>query len=508
MRKSYGLSPVSVSEGLTAGIAERLAVKTAAGGKASSPPRAALRWIWAVAVLILAASAGLLATALRAERPVRPGWSHPLADGTTLRLEAVTFGTEHHWEPGFVPMSRLRSWLPFLPWRPEFSHFSNGEALVGWMTRRGAGGRTLGFEWWSTYDSLDEHGCRFFGDGQLNMSSVSPNGNSGASASGGRLGPPDPSARMTTAYFDLSSFPRRRQSIRLRLYGEALKRVAEFSIPNPVPGPHPVWTPEPLLITKQDGDLAITLLGLTPEEQYDYVEGKQIPIPSFSARFVYRQNGRPTDAWEVSGPELSDATGNVSPLNRCSLCPREAAWKLSARFFRTARARFAPTEVWTVRGVPVVGDGQVRRLSGSARIQGLTLQLDAIAGAGDITYTNRVPRASPSQRPNPTKGMPGLSISGSSGGGTERTEVTSGLPHVAVRWSGITDDWRVSLRAVDDRGRLIPGEHLGSYNDQRFFNLKIPPGSRKLDLTFAVHRARRAEFLVKPPRPLVPPKRG
>jgi hypothetical protein len=79
---------------------------------------------------------------------------------------------------------------------------------------------------------------------------------------------------------------------------------------------------------------------------------------------------------------------------------------------------------------------------------------------------------------------------------------------VAARISGMGDDWRLSLQAVDDRGRQFVGEPLASYNDQRFVNLKIPPGGRKLDLTFAVHRARRAEFLVKPPRPLVPPKPG
>jgi len=38
--------------------------------------------------------------------------------------------------------------------------------------------------------------------------------------------------------------------------------IAEFTAPNPTPGPHPVWMPEPLPIKKQTGNLTFALTEL------------------------------------------------------------------------------------------------------------------------------------------------------------------------------------------------------------------------------------------------------
>src|SRR5207245_1338800 len=62
----------------------------------------------------------------------------------------------------------------------------------------------------------------------------------------------------------LEAFPRRGKTVRVRFYDSAGYRpLAEFVAPNPDPGPHPTWTPEPFPITKRSGDLAFTLTELT-----------------------------------------------------------------------------------------------------------------------------------------------------------------------------------------------------------------------------------------------------
>src|SRR5438552_361720 len=112
--------------------------------------RSSHRWAWGAAALVMVALFLMLRAAVRMDLPGRPGWSQRLPDGTWLRLEAVTYGTQHHFEPGFLHLASLRQRLPFLPWAPGFDQTTPQDALLFWMTRRpAAGGRNMGFEWWT-----------------------------------------------------------------------------------------------------------------------------------------------------------------------------------------------------------------------------------------------------------------------------------------------------------------------------------------------------------------------
>jgi hypothetical protein len=465
------------------------------------PRRSTARlWIMAALAIIAAILTMMAAAALVGGARGRTALSRRLPDGTMLRLDAVTYGRQHSYEPGFFRLSRWRSWLPFLPWSPVFEERTEDDALVFWMSRRSASGRFLGFEWWDSFAAVDRHGCRFFGDGQLHMSEASPGGTSSSSVGGGRLAPTSPRDGMVVGYCLLQPFPRREPTVRLRIYGDNPQPVAEYTVPNPAPGPYPNWTPEPLPITKRDGDLAITLTRL----QLHIPRGR--PPADFvgdygETEFHFAQNGRLTKEWEVSDPVLLDATGNACHLHQISLCPHETAWKLRARFFRNPRARFTPQETCTLTNIPAPDPGSVRLLGGSTRLQGVNLQPLAIAAAGTVSYTNGVPRMAQPADPRARSGSRGFSVSTSGSNSGTVVETSSEFPHVAVRTSLVPDGWRLTVRAVDDRGRVTPGEFPSVGDDIRFFNLDLPPNSRRLTLTFALHRARTAEFLVRPPRP-------
>src|SRR5207344_3056584 len=62
----------------------------------------------------------------------------------------------------------------------------------------------------------------------------------------------------------IAAFPRREETLRVRLYQyddfDNRKLLAEFPAPNPAPGPYPIWIAETLPSTKRDGEVAISLL--------------------------------------------------------------------------------------------------------------------------------------------------------------------------------------------------------------------------------------------------------
>src|SRR5262249_52697873 len=66
--------------------------------------------------------------------------------------------------------------------------------------------------------------------------------------------------------WDFTSFPRRGKKVRLRLYAQndsgTWDTLLDFKIPNPAPGPYPLWTSAKLPATQQRGDLTISLVQL------------------------------------------------------------------------------------------------------------------------------------------------------------------------------------------------------------------------------------------------------
>jgi hypothetical protein len=389
-----------------------------------------------------------------------------LSDGTLLRLETATYGKRHQFElraPGLKGL--LGAHYVAIDTEPR-------DSLVVWFSQPGSEFAT---GWRSVSDAaaaVDEHGCRY---------DILQAG-AGQSSGSGMIGQwQSPQIHRWT----LETFPRRRRIVALRFYDRNRdKPVAEFTVPNPTPGPHPTWTAEPYPITKRDGDLAFTLVRLHPDPRPDV----RLRLGA-RASFSITQNGRPTTEWEPVEMTVSDATGNVvtdrigrssqpNPLQRTDdlgflgLCPYEPAWRLHVEFSRTAHSRVAPAQCWTVHGVPVPKPNTITRTTATATRDGATLQLLGIAGAGTVSWSK------------------------DSSGSAQQ-------PYVRLRVSS-RDARRPTLRAADEKGRQIivaQTSYAGSPNEQVCqYYLQIPPGAKNLDLTFAVHKSRFAEFVARPSR--------
>jgi hypothetical protein len=395
-----------------------------------------------------------------------------LPDGSLLTLEAVTYGQDHRcvhgnrWQRLFYPIlpAGIKSQL-------EISAYRSAEpnTLVFWTDRRAAvPGQPLPRPYWNTRVlSFDEHGCA---------------SETGFACFQWAVGDPPAEVREGWA---LPAFPRRGHIVGLRILARSGTgqwfRFAEFSVPNPTSGPHPTWTPEAFPVTRQDGDLVVALTGLTTGARQDD-SGRPAAAGEESwthARFRLTQNGRPTTIWRSSGGTLADAAGNAwSPRMTArsfsqgeetfsllgTLWPDETAWKLRARFTRTAG--FRPDELWTVPSVVVPGLRKSRRLSQTATRQGASLSLCRVSGRAGAACDWRTPAC------------------------------------VEVRMSPISDDLNLTLvRATDDRGRNITPPFATYMGEGLFsFGLLGTATPQKVSLTFAVQKPRFVEFLVKPRR--------
>jgi hypothetical protein len=111
----------------------------------------------------------------------------------------------------------------------------------------------------------------------------------------------------------------------------------------------------------------------------------------------------------------------------------------------------------------------------SALRQGVRLELLGVAGAGKVTWPDRL------------------------------TPQRARTPMLRVRASSLATGQRVTLRVVDDQGRAVVSasalDGWGYTRRDRSFDVRLPTDAKKLDLTFAVHRSRFVEFVAKPSRP-------
>ncbi|HKS38772.1 MAG TPA: hypothetical protein VJW76_16375, partial [Verrucomicrobiae bacterium] len=289
------------------------------------------------------------------------------------------------------------------------------------------------------------------------------------------------------------AFPRREKKVRCRfIYKDSsgnYATAAEMLIPNPTPGPHPVWTSAPAPLTSEDGDLKVTLLdfvaGLSREDEVEakfrwYWIGRQ----TTRAVFKIEQPVRERLSWKLQSLSIADAAGNYwkpgleNPLGNTNgdgslvaefigaLWPSEPAWKLRAELSRTSN--FTSDELCTLPDVAVPFTNQVVTLNTAHEVNGNTLHIVTVGGMG-------------AELPDPYRSL-----------------ASAKAVNLAVRMQ--PGAHRLSLvRVADGEGRLIPfSEPYPWFEDNRCFALEAAAGVGKLKITFAIHRSRFVEFTAKP----------
>ena len=409
------------------------------------------------------------------QRQVSPQQTQRLPDGRLATLEGVSYGDNITVGSNIFGATTI-SGSP--------SSNSNNDFLIFCLS--------LPNEWGSygsTHDvTLDEHGCWMSqGSAQSHLMSFGK-----TSYFGITLG-----NEKELKLVSLTAFPRRGQTVILQLFDNDGKGpIAEFTAPNPTPGPHPVWTPEPLPIKKQVGDLTFALTEL--KAGLDSRGGSASPgdISLTRASFRITEQGKPVKSWSPVRFEVSDATGNhvseevTSPFNykynyrngemrvelQRMLCIEET-WKLRVEFAQSSGEQFTADQIWTLRGLTVPGQNTLISSNETAMREGYTLRLVGIGGRGRVEWSPEY----------------------ASSGDQIKVRARVSLP---------CDGMRLSLLATDDKGRKFTGfvqgyKDVDKDNEREFsFSFQdIPSDARSLDLTFAIHKSLYAEYLVKPSVP-------
>jgi hypothetical protein len=291
--------------------------------------------------------------------------------------------------------------------------------------------------------------------------------------------------------WELPVFPRRQETVRVRVYqhvpDDRWMQVPEFVVPNPTPGPYPTWKPQPLPSTQTIGDLAVTLTRLATDGMPG---GPLSPSPPgentwMRASFHITRQGRPTTAWKPVAVAIADATGNVwKHRNQAGIVPAsgtdlrfggtlsatDAAYKLDVELSQTTG--FSTGELWSVRSLPVPKRNQLIDPAATVQRQGAELRL-TLAGPGDPYRLGRSWR-------QPFSAL--------------KLAVSSPSPGLQV----------TLLRAIDDRGQRLTvfggGPASMGSGEYHYMLARTPPGAHTMDLLFALHRNRSVQFVVAPPR--------
>jgi RNA polymerase sigma factor (sigma-70 family) len=293
----------------------------------------------------------------------------------------------------------------------------------------------------------------------------------------------------------LYSFPRRGSHLTLRFFypdrdGRWVSAAA-MNVPNPAPGPHGQWVPHALPIAQTNGDLVVTLVefeaGGAQRQQKEKVSRLWKRLPGTHCAFTLHQAGKEVAPWAALSLQVSDATGNQWKQNDFvswpgdeteprlhtsmvgALWASEPAWDLRVELSRTND--FQPEELLTLSNIPVPQPEESLALQDTHFVNGLDLEVAAIAGAkAELTQ--------PHQR--------------------FRNE---GKMNLALTMHGERGHKRISLVSVqDDQGRPVPFEGRPSTYERRewVFGFQSRPDARSLSFTLAVHESRFVEFRAKP----------
>jgi hypothetical protein len=438
------------------------------------------RLVIALALLCLALLAPVLAF-LCLPTPVRSG-PLTLPDGSVVKIVAVTYGTNHVIGP---PVWRLLAQLP-----------PNLQGVLSrwqWFGNQISKVRTTGTSdptmivW---LEAATNSVTAPFGNSSFDVCLADGSGFiSGNSAwlSGWWVNP---------AELQFHAVPRRDRLISLNFFQHnpdgTVRPCGSLVFANPVFGEFSQWRPETLPFTKHAGDVAVTLekfsTGHDDNTSYKNLSGGRRAVEFGTNRvgrnrnvsFIHMTSLSDTNqVWRMVGAELSDAAGNRLHSSVTSwggetedffafepgLWPSENAWKLKCEIKRIRG--FAPEELLTFKDVPLGRLQATNRVGWTTNLSGVSVTLDYIS--------RRAPQ-------------------------TNDTWSANRMSDVHFIIYGLTNDLLLDLVSarVDNGTNLQYPSWSSSGSEQNYYLKNVPLEATNADFTFAVHRSRAVEFLVKP----------
>jgi len=388
-----------------------------------------------------------------------------LSDGRQLVIRQLTYGTEHELVSGTLLAQFLGPILP-AKWKDKIG-------LRRFFQRTKASTLMIWGEWRLPRNAAEPASmCVIEGENSSESVSIAGVWMGVAPRTGLIMG------------WTIDNFPRRADSLHFKISewnktNYQLHAVASFTLPNPARRDYPIWNASSYPITQRSNGVEFSMANLV---QGPFISEpwlttlRRAPLATgYTALFQVKANGLPQDHWKVESMTVLDATGNLvrsraQPsisvgdymmfgLNG-TLWPAEKTWKLTTRFVRTGD--FRSNELCRIQGIEVPHSPGPTQILVSAEANGVSIISVELQGypSGSMVFRRH-----------------------------QDIELQPLLPRDYP-------DRIVTLAEVqDDRGHKL--EINRSYHDldDLHFGIQLLPGSRSLDLTFAVQVPVTAEFL-------------
>lgn len=282
--------------------------------------------------------------------------------------------------------------------------------------------------------------------------------------------------------------------LQLDVFDGADQIVARIPLPYPddlidVPND---WVPDPLPTTRSDGNLDVTLKGVT------FPHHDRQRALSVNPQLAFVHDGQQSQTWNAQ-QELVDQLGNSCYAWECNLSPRESAWKLRLTLSQNPAGRFLPDETKTLDPMPMELAGQASFPRGiSHTVNGVAVSILGLAGPGPVNFT--LPGTG-TQITSKTYQPGGRSwgMSSQCNGNSCKIDLSSGQPFLVtnIPWGA---DHSVQLVIRDQSGEVLEQQGNTSAQGVAFWFFEPKPTSTSIQVQIIVQKYRRVEFLLAPPQ--------
>lgn len=457
----------------------------------SEERRFGLKLAVVLAVLLLVP---LIAMVVRSDSQVSQFPRVRLPDGTWLVARAVTVGKNHAVQFRLPMQEQLQRWAL----ARTIQHTSADNRMAIWLTRVNAKGQALDLEWFhkaeiAITDDLTIHADHFHLDHMKTMSSGgSGTGRDGFSDSKS-LAASSQVHSIACARCDFPLLRPREGTFRLKVYDGSRNVVAELDIPYPkLPiEPDDDWELDPLPVSRNDGNLKVTLKRVEFRRSHEQDELRVQPILEFL------HDDQPSTTWYSSGM-LTDPLGNSAYIWRTDLSTMEPIWKLDLTLSQNPKGRFVPEERGKLPAITIPADGQVTYQSIKQIINGVAIDVIGVIGKGPQKFT--LPLTNTTIKTGEYKAgesSTGMSWSNSS----NKVEITLYSGHPCVITSNSGQGHNVAMLATDQDGESLSTTGWSSGHHMLFWHFEPKQTSKSVTVEFIVEKQRHVQFFIAPPKP-------
>lgn len=464
-----------------------------------------------VPMLMLALLVGVLMVAQKYVTPQGLSeYEYEMADGTILKIEALTVPPSHNlvYETpamGFSLLPGMRS--------RRLSHYSGGNQVVVWMSRRHAkSGQPIDLDFWYdnvVIDAADEEISDYSDqNSQATLHQFSEHGysNGGQSERPFKFDHGSYSAWVIASA--LPPFRPKGDRLHLKVKNADKKVVAEFNLPHPAPTAFPVWTADTLPKTFTNGDLEVTVKEIQ-SGGHEYKSNNRIVTNYWAnATTDFKWKGMPTTEWQ-QWTSFYSPLGTHMGSHSEDPTKREKVWKMTLTCSKTEKATFETSERGTLDKIELLEAEKTANSGKTTTINGCKIEVLTIGGKGPTSFeqsSTRLGYGSGHYTSSTNNYAFNQNISWrfeARGGTNAKVTCESPFPWVMIDRSTGGSNSVFYVSVLDDQGREVKSQLQHMQNNLSIIYMQPEADVKSVKLDMKIHVPMVFEAYVEVPEPKV-----